>query len=143
MEDSTLSLWQAYQDTQFLLTQRLSVDYSFVIITAHNPLGQIMTSSQNRLLDKKLQNAIDELAVPYRALIGAAADKAHMEKSWAVMLGKHDGIKLGLKFNQNAIYFVDGGYLYLIPCHLQMPEVAVGEFASRIELVNELPEVLE
>lgn len=143
MKGSTLPLWQAYQDTLFLLTQQLSIDSSFAIITAHNPLGRIMTPCQNRLLDSKLQQEINTLSVPYRALVGTAADRKHMEKSWAVMLSRQDAIKLGFKFNQNAIYFVDEGDLYLVPCHLKMPEVCLGQFITRTQLVNELPELCD
>ncbi|RTR40714.1 DUF3293 domain-containing protein [Shewanella canadensis] len=138
------SQWQCYQEAEFLFTQALSSELSFAIITAHNPKGQILSASQNRLLDRRLQFEIQQLHRPYRAMIGASADRCHMEKSWAVSIDKASAIRLGCQFNQNAIYFVEHDKLQLIPCLLsktkQQEEVVIGPFSPRVRLVNELPD---
>lgn len=135
------TVWESYQSTTFLLTQRLSHSFSFAIITAHNPLGCKLTSSQNRLLDRQLQQIIFNLNRPYRALVGAAPDLSHMEKSWAVFIEKEHALDLGRQFNQHAIYYVDKGKLLLIGCaESTKQEVNMGEFNSRLRLVYELPD---
>ncbi|MEC4728892.1 DUF3293 domain-containing protein [Shewanella sp. D64] len=143
MNQSNNLLWQCYQDVEFLFSQPLSSDISFAIITAHNPKGQILTSCQNRLLDRKLQYEIEQLRQPYRAMMGTSLDRSHMEKSWAVSTDKNSAMILGRKFQQNAIYFVEHDKLQLIPCLFSPPqyqEQIIGHFSSRVSLVNELPD---
>jgi len=135
--------WQCYKEAEFLFTQALSSELTFAIITAHNPKGQLLSASQNRLLDRQLQFEIQQLHRPYRAMIGASVDRCHMEKSWAVSIDKASAIRLGCQFNQNAIYFVEHDNLQLIPCLLsesERKEVEIGPFSSRVRLVNELPD---
>lgn len=141
MDAAFESLWQCYQSACFLLTQSFSSTIPFAIVTAHNPLGQKLTSSQNRLLDRQLQGDIDKLGIPYRAIIGAAEDLSHMEKSWALFLDKTEAIELALKYHQNALYYVNNGILTLVPCLRGEGEVELGLFKNRARLVNELPEL--
>ncbi|WP_394201194.1 DUF3293 domain-containing protein [Shewanella waksmanii] len=133
-------LWQCYQQTQFLFTQPLSAQLSFAIITAHNPQGKILSSCQNRLLDRKLQREIEKLDYPYRATVGTSVDRSHMEKSWAIAIDKPAAVALGLAFKQNAIYFVENDTLQLVPCLLTHTETNIGRFSSRVNLVSELPD---
>ena len=135
------SLWDDYQKTHFLFTQRLSDDFPFAIVTAHNPLGTRLSPSQNRLLDRQLQSKIQQYNRPYRALVGAAPDLSHMEKSWAIFIDKEQAVELGREFNQYAIYYVNRGLISLIAClDTIKPEVAMGAFNHRLRLVYELPE---
>lgn len=140
MNHSVERLWHEYQQTEFLFTQGLSPKISFAIITAHNPKGQTLAPSQNRLLDRKLLQEILGLRRPYRAMVGASQDGSHMEKSWAVATDKASAIKLGCKFNQNAIYYVESDKLQLIPCLLSQQETALGAFSPRVNVVHELPD---
>lgn len=143
MNQSNNLLWQCYQDVQFLFSQPLSSDLCFAIITAHNPKGKVLTSCQNRLLDRQLQHEIDKLRQPYRAMVGTSVDRCHMEKSWGVSTDKDSAVILGRKFQQNAIYFVERDKLQLIPCLFspsQYQEQMMGRFSSRICLVSELPD---
>jgi len=142
MEHVIDTLWHKYQSTVFLLTQRLSHDFPFAIVTAHNPQGCQLSVSQNRLLDYQLQSKIQQYNRPYRGLIGAAADLSHMEKSWAVFVDKEQALELGREFNQHGIYYVNQGLLSLVACiDTLQPEVEMGVFNHRLRLVNELPEI--
>ncbi|MCG9754897.1 DUF3293 domain-containing protein [Shewanella insulae] len=141
MSTANEHFWQCYQQTQFLLTQPFSPSLSFAIITAHNPKGQHLSPSQNRLLDKQLQRHIQRLQYPYRALIGASADRVHMEKSWAISIDKVTAVELGKVFNQNAIYFVEEDELQLVPCLVEYDELTLGQFSARVCMVNELPDI--
>ena len=145
MNQSNNQLWRSYQDAQFLFTQPLSSKLSFAIITAHNPKGDILSSCQNLLLDRKLQYKIEQLRRPYRAIMGTSIDSSHMEKSWTVSTTKDSALLLGCMFNQNAIYYVEHDKLQLIPCLFSFPhhkEQLIGNFSSRVNLVNELPDYL-
>ncbi|MCL1126970.1 DUF3293 domain-containing protein [Shewanella surugensis] len=133
------NFWQCYQETEFFSTQALSCQLSFAIITAYNPQGVLLSSMQNRLLDRKLQNEIEALGLPYRAIMGASADKRHMEKSWAITVDRNVAIQMGVKFDQNAIYYVEADHLRLIPCLIQEKEICLGLFSEKVKLVSELP----
>ena len=136
------TLWDEYQKTHFLFTQRLSNDFSFAIVTAHNPHGLMLSPSQNRLLDRQLESKIQHYNSPYRSLVGAAPDLSHMEKSWAIFIDKKQALELGRAFNQHAIYYVDKGVLSLVACvDPSKEEVAMGIFNQRLRLVTELPDI--
>lgn len=142
MDNTTQNLWQTYQAPLFLFTQALSCHSSFVVITAHNPASTLLSPSQNRLLDRQLLREIELLGCPYRALVGAAADLSHMEKSWAVFIDRTIALQLGKKFNQCAIYMVEQGQLSLVPCSLvDQDEVCLGKFTDYVQLVYELPDL--
>ncbi|BDM63295.1 hypothetical protein NFHSH190041_07470 [Shewanella sp. NFH-SH190041] len=66
MNQSFNELWQCYQSTKFLMTQKLSPLLSFAIITAWNPLGENLSNGQNALLDRQLQNEL----IKKRSFIG-------------------------------------------------------------------------
>ena len=142
MNYSVDRLWHTYQQTEFLLTQTLSSQLSFAIITAHNPKGEILTPCQNGLLDRKLQREIHRLGLLYRAMIGTSQDRKHMEKSWAVATDKASAIKLGILFNQNAIYYVEADQLQLVPCLFFCQETQLGAFSPRVNWVMDLPDIV-
>ncbi|MGS0680272.1 DUF3293 domain-containing protein [Shewanella sp. 125m-7] len=142
MNNSVDNLWRYYQQTEFLVTQPLSAQLSFAIITAYNPRGVVLTPCQNGLLDRKLQHEIHRSGFPYRAMIGASQDRKHMEKSWAISSDKASAIKLGCQFNQNAIYYVEADQLQLVPCLLPCQETLLGAFSPRVNWVMELPDIV-
>ncbi|RLV59230.1 DUF3293 domain-containing protein [Parashewanella curva] len=139
MNQSIEELLKNYSCTQFLLTQRIAKHLSFAIITACNPRGEVLAQSQNRHLDKLLLNEIEQLHCPYRAIIGAANDMSHFEKSWAVFTDKSQAVILGERYVQNAIFYVEQGELSLIPILLKANEVSLGSFQKRINLISDFP----
>ncbi|MCA1897840.1 DUF3293 domain-containing protein [Shewanella putrefaciens] len=142
MDNTTQDLWQCYQTPLFLLTQALSCDFPFAVITAHNPASKRFSPSKNRLLDRQLLRDIESLSSPYRALVGAAPDLSYMEKSWAVFIDRTMALQLGKKFNQYAIYMVEQGCVSLVPCTLAgYDEVCLGKFCDYVQLVYELPDL--
>lgn len=142
MDNTTQDLWQCYQTPLFLLTQALSCDFPFAVITAHNPASKRFSPSKNRLLDRQLLRDIESLSSPYRALVGAAPDLSYMEKSWAVFIDRTMALQLGKKFNQYAIYMVERGCVSLVPCTLAgYDEVCLGKFSDYVQLVYELPDL--
>ncbi|WAJ70661.1 DUF3293 domain-containing protein [Catenovulum adriaticum] len=127
-------LWYLYTRTIFLMEQRLNAQASFAIITAYNPLGSICTKNTNQRLDNRLQADIELLKAPYRKLWGCSPEFDHFEHSWAVMTDKGTAINLAKKYQQNAIYWVERGYLFLVPCILtQFKVLNLGEFEKRCQ----------
>ncbi len=142
MSPQSDDLWHFYKATQFLLTQQIASHLSFAIITACNPNGKILSQSQNRLRDRELLNSIEHLKCPYRAIVGAAQDMSHFEKSWAVFVEKPKAIQLGTQFVQNAIYYVTEGELTLVPVLMQAEEESLGKFHHRTNVVSDFPDAV-
>lgn len=136
-------LWFKYQASLFLITQPLSPKLSLAIISAHNPMGEVLSPCQNRLRDRLLLSRIQAFNRPYRSLIGASNDLSYMEKSWAVFfIDQEDALALGREFNQLAIYYVDEGHLSLLSCFEEPARVSeLGPLYKRLKLVNELPDL--
>ena len=130
-----MNLWQSYKETIFLCHQGLAPGVSFAIISGQNPAGQVTHTLFNQLLDKKLQQRLQQLGCPYRSVIGAAPDYSFQEKSWLVFCDKALGIALAEEFTQNAIYWVERNELYLVPVLLAGQEEYLGSFASRLVLL--------
>ncbi|MCU4675587.1 DUF3293 domain-containing protein [Catenovulum sp. 2E275] len=128
------SLWQLYSETVFLLEQPLGEQIDFAIITAYNPKGQACTLGFNRLQDKALQADITNFRTPYRRLWGCSPQLDYSEKSWAVSINKQQALTLATKYQQNALYWVEQGELFLIPCMLTSHnEENLGRFKSRCQ----------
>ncbi|WP_419570069.1 DUF3293 domain-containing protein [Rheinheimera sp.] len=126
-----MDLWDQYKSSVFLCHQRLGQDISFAIISAQNPAGDLHHPSQNLLLDKHFSDFLDQLNLPYRAIIGCSPDLSFQEKSWAVLCEKSKAVDLAIRFKQNAIYWVEAGKLFLVPALLQHQEEYLGAFYPR------------
>lgn len=128
------TLWQQYKDSVFFIEQPLSEQLNFAIITAYNPEGQVCNLGANRLRDKALQHDINQLKIPYRRIWGCSPQLDYSEKSWVIATEKKQAIELAIKYQQNAIYWIEQGMLYLTPClmHTEAEEL-LGRFNLRIK----------
>ncbi|AWB66732.1 DUF3293 domain-containing protein [Saccharobesus litoralis] len=135
MQPSSSQLWSLYKTTQFVMAQSLSQSLNFAIITAFNPLGQLRSPSFNTIQDKALQYDIQRLNTVYRSIYGCSADLSYSEKSWLVAIEQSTAIDLAIEYKQNAIYFVNGDRLSLVPCLLaDQQEDYIGSFQQRTRI---------
>lgn len=102
----------------------------FAIITASNPLGQILSKDENDQRNRQLQKELSH--VLHEKIIGASADLEHQEHSFIVQISKPAAIGLALKYDQNAIFWVEGDDLHIIPVLMSGDEVSVGSFRDRL-----------
>ena len=126
-----MNLWESYKTSIFLCHQALNCDVDFAIISAQNPAGQTEHPYLNLRRDNELQACLNQQRLPYRSVIGSAPDLSFQEKSWIVLCDKSCAIQLALQFEQNAIYWVEQGKLFLVPALLQQNEEYLGEFNPR------------
>jgi hypothetical protein len=115
----------------FLCHQPLGNAINFAIISAQNPLGDLKHRQLNLTLDCQFETRLKAEHLPYRRLIGASPDLSFQEQSWAVLCDKAKAIDLAMKFQQNAIYWVEAGELYLVPALFADSEVYLGSYQSR------------
>lgn len=132
-----MSLWQSYQCSIFLSHQALSAAIDCAIISAQNPAGQPAHPQLNLRRDKELQAWLNKYRLPYRSVIGSSPDLSFQEKSWLVVCDKTQAITLARQFEQNAIYWVEQGVLYLVPVLLTEQEVCLGSFEERLVVLND------
>ncbi len=126
-----MDLWESYKTSVFLCHQPLGDQINFAIISAQNPLGDLKHRQLNLTLDCQFETRLNAENLPYRRLIGASPDLMFQEQSWAVMCDKAKAVDLALTFQQNAIYWVENGQLYLVPALFKNHEVHLGSYQSR------------
>ncbi len=130
-----MSLWESYKTSIFLCHQTLNCNIDFAIISAQNPAGHNEHPYLNLRRDKELQACLNQQKLPYRSVIGCAPDHSFQEKSWIVLCDKNKAIKLARQFEQNAIYWVEHGELFLVPVLLMQREESLGSFSERLILL--------
>lgn len=126
-------LWQAYSDPYFQFFHPWSCD-AFAIITAWNPASVWLSEIDNAIRNKELARDL----IPYnkaKAWVGNQ-DFSWKEESFAVALDLDKAIELGIRYQQNAIYYVVGEnvgkkQLFLISCLEDRTRLALGEFHHR------------
>lgn len=92
---------------------------SFAIITACNPYHperHTGSDDENTHLDALLEAHLRELEYRHWRVIGGSPDFVHAEPGFAVEVSLPEGIELGRKFNQEAIFWIEGDDLYLVAC---------------------------
>lgn len=132
-----MSLWESYKTSIFLCHQALNCDLDFAIISAQNPAGQTEHPYLNLRRDNQLQACLNQQRLPYRSVIGSAPDLSFQEKSWIVLCNKSCAIELALQFEQNAIYWVEQGELFLVPVLMMQNEERLGSFSERLVLLSD------
>lgn len=131
-------LWTAYQQTLFLLDAQPALASQACILTACNPLGQIQTASQNKLRQQQLADCLMQQNIRFSPLSGASPDLSHLEASYLIVCDKPKGIELAEQFAQNALYWLDGDDLWLLPVLLAgVQSVYLGSFTKRCRINNE------
>lgn len=127
-----MELWQLYQNTVFLMPKTPSRRLAFAIVTAHNPRGKALGEEANHYRDQRLEAELLGAGFHPLPLWGCSPDLKHREKSWAVVMAKARAVELGLRLEQNAIYWVEQDRLYLVPCLLTEDECCLGRFSERL-----------
>lgn len=131
--DQIESIWQMYQQTLFYWVKSVPAFQSFAIITAHNPVGKILTIFDNKKRHLKLINRVEQMNCNYAGIVGTSPDYQHQELGLAVEMELRTAQVLAKEFEQNAIYFVEKDEIRLIPCGLsQCTSTPMGSFASRL-----------
>ena len=129
-------LWQLYAATCFVVKQGSGWGGDFAIITACNPRGQLLSAGANGIRDRQLQHRLQQWRVAHLRLVGAAPDFSHQEISWAVWTDEHQARALAAELEQNAIYYVCQGQLWLSPCLMAGERRLLGSFRERLRLAE-------
>ncbi len=124
----------AYLETHFRQHQPFS-DWpeEFAIITAFSTTGETWTKDQNESADRAIEVELQAHGQWHKRLTGYSPTTGHAEPGWAVEMPLSDACDLGLRYLQDAIYFVSGDELRVIPCGEPREHLLVGGFRERLE----------
>ena len=86
----------------------------FGIVTAFNPMDEILSEKENFLRNQNLSKVIGKKL--FIELTGSSLDFSHQEKSFALVCSMQEAIEFGKDFEQRAIFFVRNGNLKLVEC---------------------------
>ena len=123
---------EKYFDTVFLDADAANgFPDSFAIITAFNPMDRILSQEENK---KRNQHLLGDLKLKGHyggTIIGSSPDFTHQEPSIIAAAPKIEGLELGMKFDQRAIFWISKDRLEIIECSTGIAHGA-GSFRKRI-----------
>lgn len=123
--------WPAYRSAVFLADD-LPAWPAFAIVTAFHPRGVLRDEASNLERDRALRSSLESAGVAPLRIVGCSPDLSHREPGWAVPMGRDDAIALGTAYEQNAVYWVVGGVLWLLSCPPnRAASEELGDFAPR------------
>ncbi|WP_394145497.1 DUF3293 domain-containing protein [Vibrio atypicus] len=121
-------LWASYLDPYFRFGAPIRCD-SFAIITAWNPASKWQSNQQNGRNNQQLRLEIDHTYF-IEVLVGNQ-EFSWAEESFATAMTRHQAVELGVKYGQNAIYFVEKDQLFLLSCLEDKSVVLIGDWRCR------------
>jgi Protein of unknown function (DUF3293) len=123
----------AYLETHFR-QERSLVDWpeQFAIITAYATTGEVWTAEGNESADRALAGGLRASGRWHERITGYSPSTGHAEPGWAVEMDLQEACDLGLRYLQDAIYFVSGDELWVSLCAEPRERVLVGGFRQRL-----------
>jgi len=128
---------QAYFDTCFLLSGEAEhiPDPAF-IVTACNPMDQILSVSENKQRNTSLKKMITQSGAVCLPITGASQDLSHQEPGFLTNSSKEQVLKWARNFNQRAVFQIYRDQLSIIPCREDAEIVELGSFKKRWVLAS-------
>lgn len=106
---------------------------NFAIITAFATTGETWGELQNAEADRELTDVLRKCGGWFHRITGYSPDTGHAEPGWAVSLDFESACEIGLKFKQDAIYYVRNDCLFVTFCDDRREPVPVGLFTERLD----------
>jgi hypothetical protein len=124
----------AYFETRFRPARPVAAWPSeFVIISAFATTGESWTPEQNEVADRRLAADLGARGLWLERITGYSPTTGHSEPSWAVELPLDEARAAGLRFHQDAIYYVREGRLSVTHCDAHREHVHVDSFRARLD----------
>ncbi|MBM3876493.1 MAG: DUF3293 domain-containing protein [Verrucomicrobia bacterium] len=121
----------AYHQTVFLvLDDGKSWPREFAVLTACNPDGTLIGDDENARRTEALRRQLEARGLVLGRVDGCSPDLVHREPGFAARLTVEDAVVLGRWFQQEAVFFVRGDEVLLVPCDGAVP-VSLGSWQKR------------
>lgn len=122
-------LWDSYSNSFFHFETEWDV-LTYAVITAWNPHSDLRSKEENRITNQELEERLRHAS--YVPVIVGDIDFEWCEESFAAEISVDDAISLANEFQQNAIYYVTRGELYLIACAAPDKKHYIGKLSDWI-----------
>jgi hypothetical protein len=106
----------------------------FAIITAYATTGETWSEERNQAADLKLENELRETGSWMRRITGYDPGTGHAEPGWAIEMGFEAACDLGLRFQQDAIFWVSGNRVRVVKCGPDRQCKEIGTFSDRFDM---------
>jgi len=128
-------LYSDYFYTHFRQNVRISEwPINCAIITAYATTGETWTAEENEAADRALADDLARSGKWHQRITGYSPTTGHAEPGWAVGMNLPETCALGLRYLQDAIYFVSGDELWVSLCAEPRERALVGGFRERIQI---------
>ncbi len=127
---------EAYGDTHFRLAE-LTDEWprEFAIITGYATTGDKWSDAENETADRALHAVLCQQSQFVRRITGYSPSTGHAEPGWAVALPFDTACDIGLRYRQDAIYFVIRDVLSVSYCDARRSLTEIGPFSPRVHVL--------
>ncbi len=123
----------AYDQAHFQLdSPAVDLPVGFGIVTACNPMGVTVEASVNEGLDRDLGLSLVDQGIQHFRVTGGSKDMSHAELGYGCAVDRERIVELGRQWNQEAVFWVQGDQLFLVPCNDSKHEEPLGSFRERL-----------
>ena len=105
---------------------------SFSILTAYNPVGKLMSNDENVVAHEALENELNQLPVPLFDVTLSFDDMKSYEPGFASEARLHTLFDLAQRYDQYALYSIDGDNLSVVNCKDAEMQLIPGGFRARV-----------
>lgn len=104
----------------------------FAIVSAYATTGEKWRDDANREADQRLEQELIQRGDWFVRITGYSPKTGHAEPSWAINMQFGEACDLGLRYKQDAIYYVKDDALSVSYCNERRELISVGDFRSRL-----------
>jgi hypothetical protein len=104
----------------------------FAIISAYATTGEKWSDAENEAADRALHAELRQHSQLVRRITGYSPSTGHAEPGSAVALPFDIACEIGLRYRQDAIYFVSRDVLSVSYCDARRSMKAIGPFSPRV-----------
>ena len=105
----------AYHQTVFEYFHASKPD-DFWVITAYNPNGRPADPGENIAADARLHADIEALGITPFRVTGLSPDESHAEPGWGFPSDEVTPLKIGRRYQQEAVFHFTAGGIDLVDC---------------------------
>ncbi|WP_338294187.1 DUF3293 domain-containing protein [Planctobacterium marinum] len=133
-EAQVFRLWKAYQDIKIHTASAKSlISATGFIISACNPRSQLCEQSFNRRKTQKLQRYLESNHIEFKLLLVGDVTFSWSEPSFLIFATESQARNLARIYQQNAVYQLKQGELWLVPVLLgQVTPTSMGPVSTFI-----------
>ena len=86
----------------------------FVVLTAYDPRGENLAQAENEKRNRELHRRLKRAGYRFVDVDACSPDRAHCERSAAVVMPQADAIALAKELEQVAIFWFDGARFWIL-----------------------------